>query len=151
MTLAFGLRRHTALSRACKARSVVMRDCMDHPMTRLENRSMTTDRYDHPSWVLIYVMSVTQTVSGHLPQTAGPACCRRRPQVCHHIDQGGVCSQSAPLCPLSWPTAQHGSQSKSHLVQEIIMQLVVSIYFAAICPCLLNQVSLPGVFKRTLA
>jgi hypothetical protein len=64
MTLVFGLRRHTALSRACKARSVVMRDCMDHPTTRLENRSMTTDRYDHPSWVLIYVMSVTQTVSG---------------------------------------------------------------------------------------
>ena len=46
-------RRHTALSRACKARSVVMRDCTSHPTTRLENRSMTTDRYDQPSCVRI--------------------------------------------------------------------------------------------------
>jgi len=30
MTRRFGLRRQTALSNACKARSVVIRDCIDH-------------------------------------------------------------------------------------------------------------------------
>jgi len=36
-----------------------MRDCMDQPTTRLENRSMTTAKYDQPSWVLMYVMCST--------------------------------------------------------------------------------------------
>ena len=40
MTLCFGLRRQTALSNACKARSAVIRDCIDQPTTRLENRSI---------------------------------------------------------------------------------------------------------------
>ncbi|KIN64214.1 hypothetical protein Z946_3103 [Sulfitobacter noctilucicola] len=53
MTLSFGLRRQTAASNACKARSVVIRDCIDHPTTRLENRSMMTAKYDQPSWVLM--------------------------------------------------------------------------------------------------
>lgn len=41
-----GFRRQTAASRACKAKSVVMRGCADQPTTRRENRSMTTDRYN---------------------------------------------------------------------------------------------------------
>ena len=49
ITLALGLRRQTAASRACSAKSVVMRGWADQPTTRRENRSMTTARYSHPS------------------------------------------------------------------------------------------------------
>ena len=58
MAWALGLRRQTALSSACSARSVVMRDCTSQPSTRLENRSIKTARYDQPACVLMDVMSV---------------------------------------------------------------------------------------------
>jgi hypothetical protein len=44
VTVPLGLRRQTAISKACKAKSVVMGDCIDQPTTRSENRSMTTAR-----------------------------------------------------------------------------------------------------------
>ena len=45
MTFCFGLRRQTAANNACKAKSVVIRDGIDQPIT--------TARYDQPSCVLI--------------------------------------------------------------------------------------------------
>lgn len=53
ITLVLGLRRQTAASKACRARSVVLRGCADQPTTRRENRSMTTERPSQPSCILM--------------------------------------------------------------------------------------------------
>jgi hypothetical protein len=42
-----------AISRAWSGRAVQARPCIDQPMTRRENRSITTARYRNPSWVQI--------------------------------------------------------------------------------------------------
>lgn len=46
ITLVFGLSRYTALSNACKIRTVVILGCVTSPTTPLEERSITTDPYD---------------------------------------------------------------------------------------------------------
>jgi hypothetical protein len=43
-TMSFGFRRHTAMSSACNTASVVWQLCIDQPMTRWENKSITTAR-----------------------------------------------------------------------------------------------------------
>jgi len=63
-TWLLGLRRHSAMSNASNTSSLVIRDCIDQPLTRRENRSTTTARYSQPSWVRIWVMSVTQLSLG---------------------------------------------------------------------------------------
>ena len=118
MTLCFGLRRQTALSNACKAGSNVMWACIDQPTTRLENRSITTARYDHPSCVLMCVISVTQTRLG-----AATSNCRSNALsatiagllACRQSDQDDACIRSVLRCPQGWPTAPHGSQNRYNL------------------------------------
>lgn len=46
MTFCCGLRLQTAANNACKAKSVVIRDCNDHPTTRLESKRPVWPPYD---------------------------------------------------------------------------------------------------------
>ena len=64
MTFCFGLHGQSALNKVCKAKSAVMRNCVDHPTTRFENRSIATTRNDQTSRNLIKLISVAQTVFG---------------------------------------------------------------------------------------
>lgn len=62
-TLFTGERRHIPIRGESKTNSFVILLFIDQPITRLENRSTITARYNHPLCVLIYVIyviSVTQ-------------------------------------------------------------------------------------------
>ena len=60
----FGLRRQTAINNASITKSALGLLFMLQPITFLENKSITTVRYSQPSYVLMYVKSVTQHSSG---------------------------------------------------------------------------------------
>jgi len=47
------------ISSAPRTKSFVILGFIDQPITRLENRSTITAKYNQPSCVLIYVISVT--------------------------------------------------------------------------------------------
>ena len=64
ITVLDGLRRQTAINNASNTSSLVIRDCIDQPTTFLECKSTTTVRYNQPSWVRIWVISVTHAVLG---------------------------------------------------------------------------------------
>jgi len=64
LTRCFGFRLQTAMSKASKTRSRASVGCIDHPMIIRLWRSMTTARYNQPSHVRMYVMSVTHATSG---------------------------------------------------------------------------------------
>ncbi len=53
MMRSFGFLRQTAASKACSAKSVVIRELIDQPTTRRENKSTATHKYPQPSYVLI--------------------------------------------------------------------------------------------------
>ena len=51
-----------AINKASETKSIVILYCIDQPTTRPKNRSITTAKYSHASWLRIYAIYVIYVI-----------------------------------------------------------------------------------------
>lgn len=83
-------------------------DCRVQPTTRRLISSITSAGDDHPSSVLLCVMSVTQTRSGASTSNVDPMVCRRQRKLTAPFEPGGARSLPELRCPRRLLVTRHG-------------------------------------------